>query len=306
MNPKVSVIVPNYNHARYLNQRIDSILNQTYQDFELILLDDCSTDNSREVLMSYKDNPHVSHIVFNEQNAGTAFRQWNKGVELAQGQYIWIAESDDWAKNDFLQTLMDILEKNPTLGLAYTHTYFMRNGRAIWQTKEEEGTIVHKGEDFIKLKLAYGNCIENVSMSVFKKSLFKNVNSKTYEWMKLCGDWMFYTQLARQTNVLEVLSKHSFYRQHISNISNSTEHNGATFLEGCDVMEYINTFVKINKFSFALFWGRKLYFYKNKFKYSKEIMKHIKKRIIKYSKLMWLCYLLISVNHEFKAIFVKG
>ena len=55
----VSVIVPNYNHASYLVERIESILNQTYQDFELILLDDCSTDDSREVLLKYKDNPKV-------------------------------------------------------------------------------------------------------------------------------------------------------------------------------------------------------------------------------------------------------
>ncbi len=74
----VSVIVPNYNHASYLVARIESILNQTYQDFELILLDDCSTDDSREVLLKYKDNPKVTHLVFNEQNSGSPFIQWQK------------------------------------------------------------------------------------------------------------------------------------------------------------------------------------------------------------------------------------
>ena len=67
--PRVSVILPNYNHARFLKERIDSILNQTFQDFELILLDDCSSDNSVEVLEEYRNNPHVSHIELNEQNA---------------------------------------------------------------------------------------------------------------------------------------------------------------------------------------------------------------------------------------------
>lgn len=70
----VSVIVPNYNHAPYLKPRIDSIVNQTYHDFELILLDDCSTDNSREILESYRSNPHVTHIVYNEQNGRNTFR----------------------------------------------------------------------------------------------------------------------------------------------------------------------------------------------------------------------------------------
>ena len=60
MSPTVSVIIPNYNHAPYLKERIDSVLNQTYQDFEVIILDDCSPDNSVEVIEQYRSNPHVS------------------------------------------------------------------------------------------------------------------------------------------------------------------------------------------------------------------------------------------------------
>ena len=88
----VSVIVPCYNHAPYLKQRIESILNQTYQNFELILLDDVSPDESGEILLSYKDHPKVSHCIINERNSGSTFHQWNKGIALAQGELIWIAE----------------------------------------------------------------------------------------------------------------------------------------------------------------------------------------------------------------------
>ena len=77
--PRVSVIVPNYNHARFLPKRIESILNQTFQDFELILLDDCSTDDSRSILSSYASDPRVT-IEFNKVNSGSTFKQWNKGV----------------------------------------------------------------------------------------------------------------------------------------------------------------------------------------------------------------------------------
>ncbi len=94
--PTVSVIVPNYNHARYLRQRIESVLRQTYQDFEVILLDDCSTDDSRSILSSYAGDPRV-RMEFNEVNSGSTFKQWNKGVRLARGEYVWIAESDDYA-----------------------------------------------------------------------------------------------------------------------------------------------------------------------------------------------------------------
>ena len=87
--PQVSVIIPNFNHAAYLDQRINSVLNQTYQDFEVILLDDCSTDNSKEVLLKYSDNMKVAHVIFNDKNCGSTFNQWKKGLHLAKGKYIW-------------------------------------------------------------------------------------------------------------------------------------------------------------------------------------------------------------------------
>ena len=86
--PLVSIIVPNYNHAKYLPARMDSILNQSFQDFEVIILDDCSTDNSRTVIESYRDCEKVTNIVYNEVNSGSPFIQWNKGVNLARGSLI--------------------------------------------------------------------------------------------------------------------------------------------------------------------------------------------------------------------------
>ncbi len=74
--PLVSVIIPNYNHSKYLHERIDSVLGQEFQDFELIILDDCSPDDSLTVINEYKNHPHVSHIIANEQNTGNTFLQW--------------------------------------------------------------------------------------------------------------------------------------------------------------------------------------------------------------------------------------
>ena len=96
MSPLVSVIVPNYNHARYLEQRLDSVFGQTYPNFEVIILDDSSTDNSLEIINRYKYNPHLSQIVVNKTNSGSVFKQWAKGLSLAKGEWIWIAESDDY------------------------------------------------------------------------------------------------------------------------------------------------------------------------------------------------------------------
>src|SRR6185437_11651861 len=112
MIPKVSVIVPNYNHGEYLNKRIDSILNQTYQDFEVIILDDCSTDNSKEIIGQYAANQKVRHVIFNEANSGSVFKQWKKGLQLSKGEYIWMAETDDFCEIAFLKTAVDALESN--------------------------------------------------------------------------------------------------------------------------------------------------------------------------------------------------
>ena len=107
--PTVSVIVPNYCHAPYLEQRIESILQQTFQDFELILLDDCSTDGSREILERYRNHPKVSGIFYNERNSGSPFKQWKKGLSKATGDYVWIAESDDFSSPCFLERCVRIL-----------------------------------------------------------------------------------------------------------------------------------------------------------------------------------------------------
>ena len=96
--PTLSAIVPNYNHGPYLKLRIDSILNQTYEDIEVIILDDNSQDNSVEIIESYRTHPKVSHILLNDRNSGSTFIQWEKGINLATGKWIWIAESDDCRK----------------------------------------------------------------------------------------------------------------------------------------------------------------------------------------------------------------
>src|SRR5579859_5558884 len=116
--PKVSVVIPNYNHARFLRKRIDSVLQQTFQDFELILLDDCSTDDSRSILSSYAADPRV-RLEFNEANSGSPFRQWNKGVRLALGKYIWIAESDDYADTRLLERLVPVLDDDSKIAFVY-------------------------------------------------------------------------------------------------------------------------------------------------------------------------------------------
>jgi glycosyltransferase involved in cell wall biosynthesis len=118
-NPLISVIIPNFNHAKYIEQRLETVFNQTYLNFEVILLDDCSTDNSRDILSQYSQQPKVSHCVFNEKNTGNTFVQWRKGLQLAKGEYIWIAESDDFCELNFLEVVVKPLIENNEVFLSY-------------------------------------------------------------------------------------------------------------------------------------------------------------------------------------------
>ena len=122
MHPLVSVIIPNYNYAHFIPQRIGTVLGQTYRDIELIILDDASTDNSREAIEKYRGEDRVKHIVFNTSNSGSTFKQWEKGFQLAQGEYIWIAECDDYSDPSFLEQLMKVLEKDPDIKIAFSNS----------------------------------------------------------------------------------------------------------------------------------------------------------------------------------------
>jgi glycosyltransferase involved in cell wall biosynthesis len=92
-----SVIIPNYNHAEFLEQRIDSVLKQSLPPYEVIILDDGSTDQSARILESYANHPLISRIILNNKNSGSPFIQWAKGIRMATAGWIWIAESDDVA-----------------------------------------------------------------------------------------------------------------------------------------------------------------------------------------------------------------
>ena len=136
--PKVSIIVPSYNHASYLRERLESIYRQTYWNIEVILLDDCSSDGSVEILQEFAQRFSDRTIChFNDTNSGGVFHQWKKGLELASGELVWIAESDDACSENFLAELVRFFA-NSAVMLAFARTEFIQGGRGetIW-TQEE-------------------------------------------------------------------------------------------------------------------------------------------------------------------------
>ena len=244
----VSVIVPNYNHAKYLSQRIESVLSQTYQDYELIILDDCSPDNSAEVINGYANNDKVSHIVLNEQNSGSTFIQWQKGFELAKGELIWIAESDDYCDADFLKTLVTAFNENKDLAFSYcTSNLVDGNGNSL-NRKDTANKIperVFDGIQFIKRYMLSGNSVWNASAVVMRRE-FALQADKQYMNYKSAGDHLFWVELAEKGQVAHIAKKMNYFRQHNNKVTPAKTKDGTTYREEHRIFSYI-----ISKYSIS-------------------------------------------------------
>lgn len=223
--PKVSVVVPNYNHALYLQQRLDSIINQEFQDFEVIILDDASTDNSREIIKSYSRYP-AFRFLLNETRSGSAFKQWQKGLESARGEYIWFAESDDCTSPHFLGKLLQILENDKSLGFVYCQSYLVDRssrvfGDAIQWTDDLDpsrwrNNFVNNGPAEIRDYLSKKNTIPNASAVLIRTRVLRAIDGLDDNYT-LCGDWLLWIKILLQSDIGYVAEKLNYWRQHSSN-----------------------------------------------------------------------------------------
>ena len=231
-SPLVSIIVPNYNHYNYLQQRLDSIFNQSFQDFEVILLDDASTDESLKILNRFKSDAKVSNFVINETNSGSPFKQWIKGIELAKGEYIWIAESDDYAEEYFLEKIIEVFRSSQSVDVVFSgirnvdhNNMDIGNASRIERKYSNllENDFTMSGKEFLKVLLPDYCLIRNVSCSVFKKSIIGYKTKKIIEF-KTIGDLYFWIQLAMEGYNFSYLSeKLNYMRSHSQTVRSSLE-----------------------------------------------------------------------------------
>ena len=238
--PLVSIIVPNYNYARYLDQRMESILSQTYQNFEVIILDDKSTDNSLEVIDKYRSHPKVAKVIINEVNSGSPFKQWERGINEASGDIIWIAESDDYCTPDFLETLVPLYVKSEAV-LAFCHSELVdENGKKLrenHQMKNVSSDFSMDGKGFIQKYLAYSNEVQNASCAIFSKKASLEID-KHYMDFKGAGDWFFWINIAEKGNVCFACETCNSYRLH-SNTTSKVVKSGLEFREMNTIYEWL-------------------------------------------------------------------
>lgn len=248
-NPLVSIIVPNYNHEEYLRERLDTIYGQTYQNFEVILLDDCSTDNSRAILEEYREKYADRTIaIWNEENSGHVFEQWNRGMKAAKGSLIWIAESDDYSEKNFLEEMVKCFCYS-SVRLAFARSLFMQEGKQIWSTEEYlhdleflrfDKPFYMTAANLVKYGFAVHNIIPNVSSAVFRNfGCISEDVVKTCSGMHLSGDWVFYLSLIQGGTVAYTNTTTNFYRVHPKSTSLRVQKTEEYYREFEAVSKYV-------------------------------------------------------------------
>jgi glycosyltransferase involved in cell wall biosynthesis/ubiquinone/menaquinone biosynthesis C-methylase UbiE len=221
LKPGVSIIVPTYNHASYLHKRMDSILNQTYRNVEVIVLDDASTDETPKIMAGYEGRPDVT-FKRNAENSGSTFAQWERGIRSATSDLIWIAEDDDFCDENFLSGLMPYFD-DPETHLAYSQSYAVdEEGEILFSYKGYTDDIsevrwaqpyIATGQEEVNEALAIKNTIPNASAVLFRKF---DVSAWAQKWRDrhLAGDWAFYLY-AIEGGKVGFTSKHlNFHRRH--------------------------------------------------------------------------------------------
>ncbi|WP_193754355.1 glycoside hydrolase family 99-like domain-containing protein [Microbulbifer sp. Q7] len=231
---RVSVVVPNYNYEDHIGPRLETIFAQNYPVYEVIVLDDKSSDNSVSVIQETADlHQREIQLIVNEKNSGSVFRQWDKGARLAKGELLWIAEADDLAAPDFVSELVS----DDAFDLAYCDSRQVdQDGNLLAESYnyyfEEFGETTFAksfrmpGKEFLAEFLAVKNIIMNVSGVIFRTSSLCDALDRTgdrlYEY-SVAGDWFLYTDLLASENALIKYCSKSLntHRRHQGSVTHS-------------------------------------------------------------------------------------
>jgi glycosyltransferase involved in cell wall biosynthesis len=192
---KLAVLLPTYNCAKYLQESIDSILNQTYSDFDLYIYDDCSTDNTSQLVANYSDQ-RIFYIK-NSENFGIA-KTLNFGLEKLLPNYEYIArmDADDWAFPERFEKQIDFLGQNKSIGLCGTQGFWLTN---ISETPLS-GWQYPTDNNYLKLYLLFAASFGHSSV-ILRSDCFILNGLKYNEDIKTCEDWDLWIRVSKNSKV---------------------------------------------------------------------------------------------------------
>ncbi|WP_017931046.1 glycosyltransferase [Robiginitomaculum antarcticum] len=243
----VSVIVPNYNYAEYLEERLGSIFHQTVKPAQIIFLDDASPDNSVAVateLLSHQDIPF--QIIANDENAGV-YKQWIRGFEAATEDWIWIAEADDRCEVDFIEKLLALTDDETNIVYAESKRIggdgevTASNNRA----HSKDVNPIRWQEDYKALgvrevldALCFRNTIPNASAALLRRSSLHDAES-VLSGLQYTGDWKLYTHLLRSGNIAYCAESLNHFRRHQKSVTRIRGKSLDYLLELANIREFM-------------------------------------------------------------------
>lgn len=223
--PLLSVVIPSYNHEKYIGKAIESVLKQTYINLELIIIDDGSKDNSVELIKSYKDD-RITLVV--QENAG-AHNAINKGLEMAKGEYLTVLNSDDIFDRKRFEIMIKEMQKNKKVGFACSYIQVIDSEGNKLDVKEgwknlEPWTVPHpeksfKATDDFKLNLIMTNFPSTTSNFLFTRALYEEIGGMRN--LRFAHDWDFALRAAQVTECMIVEQPLMEYRVHNTNTISS-------------------------------------------------------------------------------------
>ncbi len=217
--PLVSIIIPCYKQAHFLNKAIDSCIQQAYQNLEIIVIDDGSPDNISEVMSLYTDNARIQLI--NKQNQGVAAAR-NTGIDFAKGSYMQFLDADDWLHPQKITRQVEFLEANPTLGFVYCDFYIVYNENEFSDAHSVSQSLGPLEPEIFNT-LWMDNCVPYLSALVRREWIERAGPFKL--GFEGCEDYEFWMRLAALgCKVRYIPERLVYYRRHENNTSNNTEH----------------------------------------------------------------------------------
>ena len=225
----VSVIVASYNHAEYLEQRMESLINQTYQNIEILVIDDCSPDNSLEILRRYETHPKVK-LVIRDKNGGWVTVS-NQGIEMSSGEFVIFANCDDDCDPRLIESLVDAMKDHPTAGIAFCrsllvdeHNQVMGDDFAIrepsFRARFAKDTFVERA--VMSRFLLHSCVIPNLSAALIRKECFVSVGDLSSSY-RVCSDWDLFFRIVTSYDVAYISEPLNRFRQHETTIRSSTK-----------------------------------------------------------------------------------
>jgi glycosyltransferase involved in cell wall biosynthesis len=258
--PRVSAVIPNYNYARYLPERLATICRQSIPIYEIIVLDDASTDDSVQTIERVEAELDIDvRVVRNEANSGSVFRQWARGVRLARGDYVWIAESDDLADHDFLRMVAAAFA-DPKVVLSYSQSKQIDAAGNVLADDYLEYTFdvnpLHwkspytiDGAEEVARFLAIKNTIPNVSAVVFRREAIAAAFDEAMPDIvsyNIAGDWLAYVKILGFGRVAFRPESLNLHRRHARGVTIGS-HQLPHLLEVLRMQKYVREHFRLDE-----------------------------------------------------------